>query len=410
MENPSPIEVGLKAKGIGPKGLKAIERGILEEIFEQITSEELPEELGSAFLMGFRVLENDSSQLLMLEESLKKYSHHLTESLNYVAGNEICEDGDGPRFWIRSLKDGEELNAGICSEIIDYLLNDQGDGVFKAALLQGLRVKRETDRENAALYARLLALAPHRKVAYPSVIDISEPYDGMNRNPYLGLELATLLSLQGEQVVLHGVRGLGPKYGNGPLSRVDEKVACDFELGLRSLDETGVAILDQAHVWPELHHLRDLRNKIRKRPFLATMEKMLMPIRGEETLLVTGYVHSAYRDSIPAMLLECQMKSFLMYKGLEGGVQLRGGGDVSLFSPDFLGEMSKKHKPIGDPASSPWGEGKGLFGTVEAILGFGLGRKGAQSRIENMKAMVVDGRFQEKLNQIREFYPEPCVG
>jgi len=159
-----------------------------------------------------------------------------------------------------------------------------------------------------------------------------------------------------------------------------------------------------------MHQLLKLRNAIRKRPFLATMEKMAMPLRGEKTLLVTGYVHSAYRDSIPAMLLDNNHSSFLLVKGLEGGVQLKGGAETTLFHMEGEAVCSRGFMVDMDGEGLPWHPEAGLFGTVQAILEFGLGRKVDPSKMTDMKAMVVDGRFQGKLAEIRRYYPEAHRG
>ena len=410
MEVPSPIEVGLKAKGIGPKGLRPIERETLEGIINQLTNGEVSEELVGAFLMGFRVLEKDQDQLLLLEDVLRANSSYLSPSLLSVSAKIGEGSPEGPWVWVSDLKKGVELSSEVCRQIVDFLIDPDEDAVVKAALLQGLRVKRETDNENAALYGRLMEICPVHQSNFPLIVDISEPYDGMSRNDNLSLELGVVLSLAGVKVVLHGVKNLGPKYGKGILSRVDESIACNYALAQSSLKEVGLAILDQRHVWPEFHSLLQLRNRIKKRPFLATVEKMLMPLRGEKNLLVTGYVHRAYRESIPAMLRSNGIDSYLLFKGLEGGVQLRGGGECTVY---FEGGGSLRHENFfvdKDGEEVSWSEDSGILGTAEAILKFGLGSSGGDRRITDMKSMMVDGRFREKLAQIRKFYPEPNVG
>ena len=406
MENLSPIERGLKAKGIGPKGLKPIDKDTLVEIFRQLVEGELQEELVATFLMGYRVLENDPEQISMLDSVFEEFSSKLSSSLRVIL-EESSDDALGKvEGWLEALKRNSDLSIADCRGVIDYLLSAEGDNSFKAALLQGLRVKRESDEENKALLGRLLELAPHERLPYPSVIDLSEPYDGMTRNENLSLELAVILSLMGEKVVLHGVRGLGPKFGKGILDRVDAGVRCDAFLGKAAIEEAGLAILDQAQIWPEFNSLLELRNKIKKRPFLATMEKMLLPFAGESSLLVTGYVHSAYRDSIPSMLMANGIDKFMLVKGLEGGVQLRGGGKTEVFFPNEGSIESEMLEVETDGEASHWEKG-GVLSTAQAILKFGLGREVGASTILDMKAMMVDGRFEKRMELIREFYPEP---
>jgi Anthranilate phosphoribosyltransferase len=61
-----------------------------------------------------------------------------------------------------------------------------------------------------------------------------------------------------------------------------------------------------------------------KRPILATMEKILQPIRAQNgNLLVTGYTHPAYKQMLSTILKEHNASpTSLLVRGLEGSAQL----------------------------------------------------------------------------------------
>ena len=86
----------------------------------------------------------------------------------------------------------------------------------------------------------------------------------------------------------------------------------------------GWAYIDQQIYFPELYQLRQLRKEMVKRPFLATFEKLLQPVRAKEgNYIVTGFTHSHYKSEIARQLMEQGLcKKALVLKGSEGATHM----------------------------------------------------------------------------------------
>lgn len=411
------LEAALSAKGIGPKGLKPLPKEDYEGLFRELNNG-APEPLVAAFLMGFQVLEHDELERAYLLEAYKSQSPRCSPELKFLLEPFSHSPSVEVEFWIQSLVKGEELSEDICKKLIAFLLDPCEKDIYKVALLQGLRVKRESDGENEHLLRALCALAPRRKVPLTQLIDLSFPYDGMTRNDDISLELLAMLSMMGQHVVIHGVKFLGPKFGSVILDQIDESVKCDFDRAEQGLKTAGVAILDQACIFPELQSLLPLRNAMKKRPFLATMEKMLQPLRAERNIIVTGYVHSAYRDSIPEMLSKVGLyEQILLVKGLEGSVVLDPYKKQSLFlrqqtSIEEL-DLPRWEAPLvleKDPTVNWWRNSahvktKTLLFTAGTILQVVLGDRQLDVIVHTMQNKLDSGLLEKQLELIYQIYP-----
>jgi anthranilate phosphoribosyltransferase len=109
--------------------------------------------------------------------------------------------------------------------------------------------------------------------------------------------------------------GLSPGVGDGPAS---------VEAAAARLSESGVAYVDLDDFCPALAALTAIREEIAKRPFLATLEKLITPIRGaEETHVVSGWVHRGYETLMASLLMGSGHTSSLLVKGGEGHIDPR---------------------------------------------------------------------------------------
>jgi anthranilate phosphoribosyltransferase len=415
LDDSDPLDLALAAKGIGPKGLKPLGGDVIESIVIEMSCGQR-DVLSAVVMMGFRVLERNSVELEALMMAYQRMKSKIRAPLQFLFELGHRSASSAVEGWVQKLANREDLSSEECQGVVRYLLDPQGEGVFKAALLQGLRVKRETDLENASLCSALMAQARHWQWDGELLVDLSQPYDGMTRSEDLSLELVALLSLINVPCVSHGVRGLGPKFGTSIVSRFSEKAELTIDRAMEGLSAFGVAILDQSNHFPELHELLPLRNEMRKRPFLATMEKMLMPIRANRNILVTGYVHSAYRDSIPEMVRAVgYYEQLLLVKGREGSTfldplkkqeafGLTNQSVTSITLPEWGESVTSKSK------HEEWWSVEGhdlqasLLRSAGVIASFALGDEGESNRMALMKSLCVDGRLNQRLLEIKEHY------
>lgn len=321
-ETESALVEALKLKGIGPLGSRPIEVSLLESVFEEMKDSKSSQIQAAAFLMAFQILDSNEEEENAFQKLRTQNGHLYSEELQCILGLGEWEACETKRL-VHQLISKLDLNELECKQVVKVLFSKQVSDVYKAALLQGLRIKRETDQENYYLLKELHSIAPRKVWSGKRLIDLAEPYDGYTRNPPLGLCLGMLLSVMGYPILLHGSKGLGPKYGNNVLTDTQlQNDLLSFDHAIQALDQFGIAFLDQAATWPDFAALIPLRNEMLKRPFLATLEKLCQPIVAKENnTLVCGYVHKAYRSSIPQFVSKCLPNTqFILVKGIEGGV------------------------------------------------------------------------------------------
>lgn len=267
-------------------------------------------------------------------------------ALGEASGADIRGGGEGAggaalmRSIIQRIATGPELSKDITRDEarrgMRLVLDGAVDPVRAAVFLIALRMKRETDDENLGILDAVLETTETVTAPVDEVVDLSDPYNGFNRNLPVSAFLPAVLAACGVPAISHGVESMGPKFGAthhrvlaASGARVD---STSRDVCARLADaETGWAYCDQSVFNPKLHALAQLRSLIVKRPALTTVEVMAGPVRGRRrTHVVTGYVHKPYAR-IYTMLARCAgFDSALIVRGIEGGIipSLRQGAKV----------------------------------------------------------------------------------
>ena len=255
-------------------------------------------------------------------------------------GTAGADDAALMRSIIQRIATGPELSKDITRDEarlgMRAVLDGTVDPVRAAVFLIALRMKRETDDENLGILDAVLETTDTVAAPVDEVVDLSDPYNGFNRNLPVSAFLPAVLAACEVPAVSHGVESMGPKFGAthhrvlaASGARVD---STPREVCARLADpETGWAYCDQSVFNPRLHALAELRSLIVKRPALTTVEVMAGPVRGRRrTHVVTGYVHKPYAR-IYMILARCAgFDSALVVRGIEGGIipSLRQGAKV----------------------------------------------------------------------------------
>ena len=95
-----------------------------------------------------------------------------------------------------------------------------------------------------------------------------------------------------------------PKSGNGRIKKIEK-----FKFGYLSTADTH----------PALENLRSIRTEIVKRPMLATLEKILMPLQAESVnYLATTYFHRGYEVSLTEIGKLSEFDRVIVGNGMEG--------------------------------------------------------------------------------------------
>jgi anthranilate phosphoribosyltransferase len=373
--------------------------------------------------MAFQVLERDAHEREVFERTYQNLREKFSLDLRFIF--EIFQIQPATEFEqsLQKLAKREDLSSEECEAGVKALLDESFSVVYKAAFLQGLRVKRESDSENLALYGKLFELAPRETLddLELPLVDLSDPYDGMTRHAHLTFLVAVVLSAMKVPVVIHSSCDLGPKYGKTVLDIMGPTRPLDLESGSLALREVGMAVLDQEQVFPKLNALKPMRNEMRKRPFLATVEKMLMPLRSKnKNILVTGYVHKAYKTAIPKMIMDHgEYDEILLVKGVEGSVLLDPSKKIPAIYSDGnqFQELELSHVIKGvSPKSelNPCDISQILKGederwlaiefTVLKILEITLGGVQSEDIIREMARLKNEELFLAQFKKVRDFY------
>ncbi|KAF0895949.1 hypothetical protein E2562_018022 [Oryza meyeriana var. granulata] len=198
-----------------------------------------------------------------------------------------------------------------------------------AAFLIGQRMNRETDRE---LKGYCLAfddeLGPTPVADVKSLTHYGEPYDGNTRFFRSTLFVAAVRACYGEACLLHGVEWMPPKGGitegqmlkfmgaNTHLSPLQAKTLLEDE-------NAGFAYLNLQEACPPLYSIIGLREHIKKRPPLATSEKVQQFVRakGRESM-VAGFYHVGYEDPLLMLMRRRTVHAGLVVKGEEGALSM----------------------------------------------------------------------------------------
>ncbi|KAI5082360.1 hypothetical protein GOP47_0002103 [Adiantum capillus-veneris] len=228
---------------------------------------------------------------------------------------------------------GFEEVVGLLRDILPLDQSCEGpDNVSEslvAAFLIGQRMNLENDRELKAYCLAFddeLGQLPVADVA--SLTHYGEPYDGNTRFFRSTLFAAAVRASYGESCLLHGAESMPPKMG---LTEEQMLKHMGAFTGLPSVaaaklledEKVGFAYVSQREARPALHSLVYIREHIKKRPPLATTEKVQQFVRatGREAMMA-GFYHEGYRDPLLMLMRRRGASSGLVVKGEEGALSL----------------------------------------------------------------------------------------
>ncbi len=219
---------------------------------------------------------------------------------------------------------GRDISRDAAQKVMHAVLKKQVDEVQVGIFLIALRMKRETLNEFTGLYSALLSETESIVSNVETVVSLADPFDGYLRNVTMTPFIPAVLAANGLHSVIHGVNSVGPKHGvtaNKVYKLAGIDTGLSVERAAKKMESVGFCYVDQSLYSPSLYALQDLRHRIVKRSALTTLERLLIPIRGQShTRLVLGYVHKAYPDIYTRLAFEGGFDHVLLLKGVEGGL------------------------------------------------------------------------------------------
>ncbi len=238
--------------------------------------------------------------------------------------NRLCPDLP-PRLFPIGVKllNGHHLQVSEAHQLGDFLLSDEPCEVFRGMAVSILRVRYETNDEYEGLseavkstytpgFQRLV------KTKFP-IVQLAEPFDGVEHSYMITPLLAYFFQERQYNAVTSLGRTAGPKYGLNShdlyLYLGSWILADNHEL--LELNPTFGWVLDQKSLSPALDKWVDRRRTMIKRPFLATLEKVLNPCGAK--ILVTSVFHITYQMKMAELALMAGFDAVMVLKrGLEG--------------------------------------------------------------------------------------------
>jgi anthranilate phosphoribosyltransferase len=317
------LEDILKKKGVGPQGSKSLQSEDLILLTNLIRDSSTSITTRCTLMLAILMLEPNAEEEVWISE-IRNQVDSLEEPIKNIL---IQHDFSEPSEILHSLLQHQELSKEQCSKAMQLLWEPSTPDHWKGCFLEGERLKRETQNENAAFLNDLWEKSSRIQTDLPQLIDLADNYDGYNRYHNYLIFLAPALAACGQFVSLHGIDAVAPKQGytaHTLLSLAGKKTNQSLWEASNTLQTLGWSYVDQSVFFPELYSLKKMRKEMVKRPFLATFEKLLQPIRAQNgNLIVTGYTHSHYKDEVILQLKnQGACAEALVIKGLEGNPQL----------------------------------------------------------------------------------------
>jgi anthranilate phosphoribosyltransferase len=322
----TPLGRGIKLIGIGKHGSKPLPPDLLTECRAALLSEQAePLQIGG--FMGALLAKGPTPEERTLESCFGRDA--FTHPTFLV--QKLCPSLPEKMLPIAvKLVRGHNLQVSEARQLGDYLFGDQTAETqcehFRGLAVSIMRVRHETNDEYTGLYqAAMATVAPgfqtHDNQPTRPIVQFAEPFDGVQHSYLITPLLAHYVQQRGYGALSLVGRTPGPKYD---LNAHDlyMHLGCEF---LQSQHELATPlpgygwVLDLKALSPALNRWVDRRRVLLKRPFLATLEKILNPVRAK--VLVTSVFHITYQMKMAELALMAGFDAAIVLKrGLEGSL------------------------------------------------------------------------------------------
>ena len=317
---------GIKHIGIGKYGSKPLPPDLLAECRQALADPNAHPLQRGAFL-GALLAKGPTPEEMTLESVIGKGAFsHPTFFINKVCS----ELPVGMHPIATKLVRGHHLQVSEAEQLGDYLFDQElpphmDCETFRGLAASILRVRHETNDEyhglmRAAERTYSPGFGPITCADRP-LVQLAEPFDGVENSYIITPLLAQFFQKRGYGAVSMVGRSGGPKYTLNALD-LYMHMGCQFLQSNYELN-TPMAhhgwVLDQKALSPALNRWVDRRRTIIKRPFLATLEKVLNPCHAR--ILVTSVFHITY---------QMKMAELAMLAGFDAVLVLKRGREGSL--------------------------------------------------------------------------------
>ncbi len=324
----------------------------------------------------------------------------------------------------------KDLSREEAATAMEMVLQKEATPDQIGAFLIAHRIKRPTAAELAGMldtYDRLSPQLSPIQSEYPVAV-LNCPYDGRSRTAPVTPIVALMLVTVGIPVVMHGGDRMATKYGI-PTSEVWQQLGLDWtNLSLSQLqtvfESTHLAFFYQPRHFPLSADLVSYRDRLGKRPPIATIELMHSPYKGNSHLFC-GFVHPPTEEFFKEAFSLRGTNLFTTVKGLEGSCDLPRERTAIIGLFDSNSGFSRLHLhpqeygffghnvPLEDEAEFGETLRSLLAGTPSELLktaiwngGFYLWRCGICNTIEQgidkAKLLLADGAVRDTLEKVKQ--------
>ena len=324
LDNPAtetPLGRGIKHIGIGKYGSKPLTPELLIDCRNALLDPTSHPLQRGAFL-GALLAKGPTPEERTLEEVIGKDAFaHPTFFIN-----KVCPDlSTGMLPIATKLVRGANLQVSEAQQLGDYLYGEGECETFRGLAASIMRVRHETNEEYQGLMrATERTFTPGfstMSCAERPLIQLAEPFDGVENSYLITPLLAKFFQKRGYGAVSLVGRSGGPKFTLNALD-LYMHLGCQFLQSNHELDtplDSYGWVLDQKALSPALNHWVDRRHMLIKRPFLATLEKVLNPCHAR--ILVTSVFHITYQMKMAELALMSGFDGVIVLKrGLEGSL------------------------------------------------------------------------------------------
>jgi anthranilate phosphoribosyltransferase len=315
------INRGIKTVGIGKKGSKPLTPELALEIAGDLKSGNVSEAAKGAFFAGL-CAKGIGPQEEILEQAFSPgIFNDSSQLLNAVLS-------DAPQFvqWVcRQLLMGHSLDKHTAYDLGKFLFSDQPGDAARGWVASFLRVRYETNDEYEGLLRAMEdTLEPAFKISAPKggpIVQIAEPFDGVDHSYMITPLIGQDLQARGYRVVHQVGRNSGPK---SDMNLWDIAQALGSQPALSNSD---LALEQPAFGWffhqslmsRALDRWVDLRRQIIKRPFLATIERFVNPLKAD--ILIASAFHPPYGEKMMTIAQRAGFKGIIIVRnGIEGTI------------------------------------------------------------------------------------------
>ena len=223
----------------------------------------------------------------------------------------------GPRM-------SKDLTRAEAEDALAMVLNGEVSTGRAAVFLIAARMKLETVEENIGYWQALDKTTVKQEVKLEKLVQVAEAFDGFERAPVFTFYTIPLLAELGLPAYGHSALPLPPKFGitfeDLLVNHYGVAANQTFEQRKTLIEQFGFGYLGTQQTHPKLDALKDLRVEIVKRPMLATMEKMLMPLAAKTNFLATNYFHPGYEEAMLAVAGLGRWEIAVVGNGMEGSI------------------------------------------------------------------------------------------